>query len=168
MSEPASIEAATAHPFRCYIVDDTGAKKTYVGGSYDNISAVTIACAVYDAIQDYSISTWRKIVIYDSTDTAIAFIGAEQETPPQEVPAAPVLTSLVPDSSGNWDALITVHGTGFTPTSQILADSNPVTTQTYVSATEMNGVAPISAAGVYLISVRNGTQESNSLSFNAL
>jgi len=166
MSEPAP--AAATHPFTVYTVNEDGTKKTYVGGSYDNISAVTIACAMYDAMQDYAASTWRKIVVYDSTDTPIAFIGAEETPPPQEVPVAPVLSSLVPDSSGNWDALITVHGTGFTPSSQILADSNPVTTQTYVSATEMNGVAPISAAGVYLISVRNGTQESNSLSFNAL
>jgi hypothetical protein len=67
---------ALVHPFKVYELNDDGSTGAMVGGSYDNISAVTIACAAWSTVQGYSPSTHRKLVIYDATDTAIAFIGA--------------------------------------------------------------------------------------------
>lgn len=67
------------HPFRCYTLDDNNERKTMVGGSYDEISAVTIACAVYAVAQGYSASTWRNVIVVDSTEQIIAVIGGTQE-----------------------------------------------------------------------------------------
>ena len=167
MSEQA---AATTHPFRCWTVNEADVKKTYVGGSYDNISAVTIACAAYGSIQGYSTSPWMRVVVFDSTDTPVAFIGAARDAPPQTAPVgpAPTLASLEPDSSGNWTAEVRLLGTGFTQTSEVLANGNPVTPVTYVSATELRVIVPVSAAGAYTVAVRNGSQVSNTLTFTAL
>jgi hypothetical protein len=74
-----SVEAAPTHPFSCYTLDEQGERKTLVGGSYDNISAVTIAVAVYGAQQDYSPSTWRKVAVFDDSDKIIAFVGGYDE-----------------------------------------------------------------------------------------
>jgi len=165
MSTP---EAQQVHPFTIWTVDEAGTKKGYVGGSYDNASAVTIACGVYDALQDYSVATWRQVRVYDSTDQVIAFIGAEQTLPPPVLPPPPTLASLDPDSSGDWEAEVRLLGTGFTDTSEILADDALVTPVTFVDATELRCVVPVTAAGPYQVKVRNGTQESNPLQFTAL
>jgi len=166
MSEP----AAATHPFRVYTLNDDNTKKTYVGGSYDNISAVTIACAMYGAMQNFNVVTWRQIAVFDSTDTPIAVIGGEQDPPIQTAPADPVptLSTLVPDSSGNWNAEITLTGTNFLATSQVLANGNPVTPVTYDSPTQLRAIAPATAAGAYAIKVRNGSADSNALTFTAL
>src|SRR5262245_27781797 len=112
MSQPAD---PPQHAYRCYLLDENDEKKTYVGGSYDNISAVTIACAMYQAMQGYNVATWRKIVVFDSGDTPIAFIGGEQNPPPtQTAPVTPTLGMLEPDSSGNWSTEVRLLGTGFT------------------------------------------------------
>jgi len=71
-------KAAPTHPFMVYTLDTEDQQKTLVGGSYDDISAVTIACAVYSAFQRYSPSQWRRLAVFDDTDTPIAFIGAYQ------------------------------------------------------------------------------------------
>ena len=67
------------HPFGCYTLNPDGSKKSLVGGSYDNISAVTIACAVYAAIQGYSPTDKRQLAVFDDTDTMIAVIGAASD-----------------------------------------------------------------------------------------
>jgi len=163
MSEPA---ANTVHPFKCKLPDGT-----IVGGSYDNLSAVTIACTLYAVIQGQNFTTTGShiITVEDDTGTVIAQVG-RIDMPVQTGPADPVptLTSLVPDSSGNWNAEIQLLGTGFLNTSQVLANGNPVTPVTYVSATELRAVAPATAAGPYQIKVRNGSQDSNVLTFTAL
>ena len=156
------------HPFRCFTLDANEEKKTSVGGSYDNASAVAIACSVYAALEGYAPSLWLKVAVFDSTDTLIAFIGGEPDAPTQAAPAPPTLASLEPDSSGNWAAEVRILGTGFTQTSQVLANNAPVTPVTYVSATELRFVVPVSAAGTYTVKVRNGTAESNVLTFTAL
>jgi len=64
------------HPFPCYTLNPDGSQKMLVGGSYDNISAVTIACAIYVAIQSYSPHDKRQVGVFDDTDTLIAVVGA--------------------------------------------------------------------------------------------
>ena len=160
MSEP----AATTHPFKCKLPDGT-----FVGGSYDSISAVTIACAAFTTMQTLNPTAGtHQITVFDSADVAIAYIGRAPDTPTQTAPVAPTLASLVPDSSGNWDAEVVLTGTGFSQTSQVLANDAPVTNKTYVSPTELRCVVPASAAGAYLVKVRNGSQDSNVLTFTAL
>ena len=68
--------SSVQHPFGCYTLNLDGSKKTLVGGSYDNISAVTIACSVYAAIQAYSPTDKRQLAVFDETDTMIAVIGS--------------------------------------------------------------------------------------------
>ena len=71
-----STEAAQYnHPFNVYRMVDEQTKGNWVGGSYDNISAVTIACAVYAARQNYSPDFETMFAVFDSTDTPIAFVG---------------------------------------------------------------------------------------------
>ena len=62
----------SVHPFKCQLPDGT-----VVGGSYDNASAVTIACALYAVAQGYSPTTSgsHQITVLDTTDTVIAVIG---------------------------------------------------------------------------------------------
>ena len=59
--------------FNCYLMVDQNTKGPWVGGSYDNISAVTIACAFY---QSYMRHAPEPLVgVFDSSDSVIAFIG---------------------------------------------------------------------------------------------
>lgn len=59
-------------PFKCQLADGT-----YVGGAWDNISALTIACAVFSVWQDYDPSTSgaRQVSVLDDTDTVLAVVG---------------------------------------------------------------------------------------------
>jgi len=163
MSEPV---AQTTHPFTCKLPDGL-----LVGGSYDNISAVTIACALYGVLQDENFTTdgSHVITVYDSTGVAIAVVGKIDAPVTQgPAPVAPTLSSLQPDSSGNWQAEVRILGTGFTPNSEVLANHNPVNPKTYVSATELRVVVPVSAAGAYTVEVRESGLVSNALTFTAL
>jgi len=88
-----------------------------------------------------------------------------QIPPPDPIP---MLTSLQPDSSGSWDAEIRILGSNFTTSSVVLANNQVVQNVTYISASELRVVVPgIHQAGVYPVKVRNGSQESNALSFTA-
>jgi len=75
MVEPAT---ATQHPYTCRLADGS-----VVGGSYDNISAVTIACSYWNVIQTLTPDTTGKhiVTVYDDTDTAIAVIGRSAPDP---------------------------------------------------------------------------------------
>jgi len=164
MSEPAG---QTTHPFVCKLPDGT-----VVGGSYDNISAVTIACALYGVIQHANFTTdgSHVVTVYDDAGTAIAQVGKIDNPPTQTGPVDPVpaLASLEPDSSGNWTAEVRLLGSGFTQTSQVLANDALVSPVTFVSDTELRCIVPASAAGSYAVKVRNGSQDSNVLTFTAL
>jgi hypothetical protein len=64
------------HPFNVHDYDpETEKKGVLAGGSYDNASAVAIACAAYVVAQNYAASTTRAFAVYDDTDTVVAFIG---------------------------------------------------------------------------------------------
>jgi len=162
-----SERAATVHPFKVKAPDGT-----IVGGSYDAISAVTIAAALYSTIQQYSIdfTGGHQLIVYDSTDVAIAAIGKNPDAPTQTAPAgpAPVLTSLQPDSAGNWDVEVLATGSGFGPDAVAISGSYVAVT-TVVSATQVKFIVPgVAAAGVYPVRIRSGGVDSNELSFTAL
>jgi len=74
MSEPVS--QGTAHPFTCELPDGS-----VVGGSYDNISAVTIACSYFNTVQTLTPDTTGKhvVTVYDDTRTPIAVIGVTRD-----------------------------------------------------------------------------------------
>ena len=78
------------------------------------------------------------------------------------------LTQLIPDSSGNWATEVRVLGTGFGPNTKLYGDETQVATTTFVSSTELRGVVPASAAGVYQVTAREGQSKSNALPFTAL
>jgi len=63
---------STQHPYRCMLPDGS-----LVGGSYDNISAVTIACAYFNVVQTMAPDTTggHIVTVLDDTDTPIAVIG---------------------------------------------------------------------------------------------
>lgn len=63
------------HPFNAYVVEADGSKGQFVGGSYDDISAVTVASAVYQAKQQTSPNVPFAIGVFDSTDALIAWVG---------------------------------------------------------------------------------------------
>jgi len=67
------------HPFKVYTMNADDTKNTFVGGSYDNISAVTIACAIWTSSQNYNPTTGFAVGVYDDTDTVIAFLGRRDE-----------------------------------------------------------------------------------------
>lgn len=72
MSNGEPIKQSTVHPFTVKLEDGT-----LVGGSYDNLSAVTIAAAVYQARQGGSGGSDPDFVVtvFDSADVEIAIIG---------------------------------------------------------------------------------------------
>jgi hypothetical protein len=61
-------------PFRAYKVED-GVVGDFLGGSYDNISAVTVACTCFQTLQGYNPRTNISVVVYDENDQIIAWIG---------------------------------------------------------------------------------------------
>ena len=67
--------------YKCFIVNGGVIDADAAGGSYDNISAVTIACAVFQTLQGFSPSPSRAVTIHDSTDTVIAFVGKYMPPP---------------------------------------------------------------------------------------
>lgn len=72
MTEPG---APPATPFEAHIMV-AGAKGESLGGSYDNLTAVTIACTVWQSMQAYNPTTDRVFGVFDnSTGTQIAVIG---------------------------------------------------------------------------------------------
>ena len=75
MSEPEDPAVGTNHPFNVYKMVDSLTKEQWVGGSYDNISATSIACAAFTAWVSYSPGGGILIGVFDSADTPIAFIG---------------------------------------------------------------------------------------------
>jgi len=160
--------AGTVHPYKVKAPDGT-----VIGGSYDAISAVTIACALYSTVQQYSVdfAGGHQIVVYDSTDTAIAAIGKNPDAPTETLPtgpAPPVLTMLQPDSAGNWNVEVHALGTGFGPDA-VAVSGEMVAVTTYISPTEVSFVVPgVLAAGVYPVKIRSGGQDSNELPFTAL
>ena len=161
------MEAPPVTLFKCYQVKNGVIDADASGGSYDNISAVTIACSVFQAMQDYSPSPRNAVTIHDDTGKVIAFVGKYIEAPVGEAPP-PVLTSLVPDSAGDWNVEVHAHGTGFSAASRLVGGGVEATT-TFVSETELSAVVPgIVAAGVYPVLVRNGAVDSNTLDFTAL
>jgi hypothetical protein len=84
-------------------------------------------------------------------------------------PPAPVLTQLVPDSSGTWDAEVRLLGSNFTPASEVVANDQVVQDTTFVSDSELRVVVPgIHQAGSYQVKVRTAGEDSNELTFTAL
>ena len=75
MTEVPPITDVKMHPFRCYEVSAEGVRGDFVGGSYDAISVVTIACAFFEMHQGASVISRYGIGAYDTDDTLIAFIG---------------------------------------------------------------------------------------------
>jgi len=61
-------------PFRSYVVED-GVVGEFLGGSYDNISAVTVACSAFQILQSYNPRTNVAAVVYDENGQVIAWIG---------------------------------------------------------------------------------------------
>jgi hypothetical protein len=85
------------------------------------------------------------------------------------VPVAPVLTSLTPATAVVGATVpLQVHGTGFTPESQIVWDGTPIPS-VFVSEVELSASVDLSTttvAATYSVSVLNaGGLTSNSLSF---
>jgi hypothetical protein len=60
--------------FKVYLIQD-GVRGVWVGGSYDNISAVTIACAIYTTLEAMYPDSHNAVGVYDSMDTGVAFVG---------------------------------------------------------------------------------------------
>ena len=79
MSEPETpIKQDTVHLFTVYTLNDDETQNEVVGGSYDNISAVTIACSVFQVRQSKGTDEWLMVGVFDSTDTLIARIGKQR------------------------------------------------------------------------------------------
>ena len=66
------------HPFKCYVMYDDQRSDNLLGGSYDNISAVTVACAVFSTLYQAGGHAANGVGVYDDTDTMIAYIGMYQ------------------------------------------------------------------------------------------
>ncbi len=72
MSEPGAVPPT---PFEVHMMNQ-GVKGESLGGSYDNLSAVTIACTVWSSMQSYNPTTDRVFGVFDNaTGTQIAVIG---------------------------------------------------------------------------------------------
>jgi len=79
-----SVEAAALnHPYKCRLPDGT-----FVGGSYDDISAVTIAAAYYQVLQILvpEGTGQHSVIVYDDTDTPIAIVGKDPNPPTETIP----------------------------------------------------------------------------------
>jgi len=74
MSTAPEPKAPPTQLFNVYWMVDANTKNKWLGGSYDNISAVTIACAVFNALQE-GYQKHALVAVFDGSDNAIAFIG---------------------------------------------------------------------------------------------
>lgn len=62
-------------PFEVHMMNQ-GAKGESLGASYDNVTAVTIACTVWQSMQDYNPTTDRIFGVFDNTTgNQIAAVG---------------------------------------------------------------------------------------------
>jgi hypothetical protein len=77
-------------------------------------------------------------------------------------PPTPTITSLAPSSVvNNVSTTVTITGTNFLPSSQVLVDSVVYPSGTYVSATSMTFDAMAPSAGTQQITVSNSGVVSN-------
>lgn len=143
----------------------TGATPTHtytVGGTY----RVRVAVTITDAALVVGVHrTSRRIEVgVSNVDTrGIAVEGVSDEFLAKvpggtTVTAAPVISSLSPNTgtAGGADAVITITGTGFQPTS-VAKWVGAARTTTYISKTSLSFVAPISTAttGAKAVTVTN-------------
>ena len=64
------------HPYKVYGLSGDGSTKgDFAGGAYDAPAAVTIACTIYAASQEYDTSINRLVGVFDSSDQLIAVVG---------------------------------------------------------------------------------------------
>jgi len=92
-------------------------------------------------------------------------LTGNDDPPIQGTLAAPTLTTLTPATHANGsDAAVTLTGTNFNPSSDVLVDGGKVPA-TYVSATSMTTTLRANAAGTQKVSVRNGSQVSAQQTF---
>jgi len=158
--------------YKVYVMESLTTKGELVAQAVDLPSAAVLASGVFAAKQNYSPNPSFLLGILDTlADSVVAFVGGINSYPqatPQNPDPIPTLTSLVPDSSGNWAADVKITGTNFTSTTEVLANGAPVTPVTHTSPTELHFVVPATAAGAYTVTARNGTQVSNPLTFTAL
>jgi len=142
------------------------------GGSYDNISAVTIMCAVAQMFIGVTGggTPLTMVTVEDSTGKVIAAIGNLEQPPTETAPTEdpPVLEALQPDSSGQWDAQVRAIGSNFKQNSVLVANDTEANTA-FISSTELSSVVPgVHTPGTYQVKVRTGTLESAELPFTAL
>ena len=159
---------AVAYSFNVWWMNPDGSKKENLAGSNDAASAMILAGQVFVALQEIVQKHGDvRLEVFDASNVSIAFIGrgATQQGSPA---VAPTLSSLVPDSSGNWAAEVQLHGSGFTASSQVFANSAQITPVTFVSASELRVVVGASASGAYQVTVREKGLDSNMLVFTAL
>jgi hypothetical protein len=59
---------------------------TFVGGAYDDTTAVAIMCACYAVAQNYAASTARAFGVFNEQEECVAVIGSSElsETPEEE------------------------------------------------------------------------------------
>jgi len=69
--------APPVQQFNCYHMVDSVTKGPWIGGSYDNISAVQVASAYYisHSLGMGGLSRSQLVGVFDNTNTVIAFIG---------------------------------------------------------------------------------------------
>jgi len=112
----------------------------------------------------FSREDYKKVLLTLESEKQITVVA---DSPPTQTGPVLTLTSIQPDSAGNWDVEVVALGSGFTPNTKLYGNETLGTT-TYYSANELRGIFPgIAAAGVYQITAREGTSKSNALQFTA-
>lgn len=156
----------------CYRMIDSKTRGEWVGGSYDSISAVTIACAWFQArVSMSSFSSDLCIGVFDANLNVLAFIGqpASSTPPAQQTPATCSITKLNPNTSvASQMVSVIIDGSGFINGAQIeVVGKGAGQNASWISANQIqtNYLFP-ATPGAYQVGVRNpGEALSNTLPF---
>jgi len=64
-----------AASYQIWVINPQGTKIEQVGGSYDDASAVSIACTAWQAVHLAQPSTKVNVAVFDNSNVLIAYIG---------------------------------------------------------------------------------------------
>jgi len=70
-----AVSPLPAASYQVWVTTPQGAKIEQVGGSYDDPSAVAIACTAWQAVHVAQTSTKVNVGVFDNSNVLIAYIG---------------------------------------------------------------------------------------------
>jgi hypothetical protein len=149
---PANVRAGSSQPFTATV---TGTTNTSVTWSVNNVASGNSSTGTINSTGNYTAPTTppnpNTVTIQatssaDSTATASATVTLLNPTP--------ILAAINPTSVNTGALSLTITGSNFLSTSQVLLAGVPLTT-TYVSATHLTATGTANTVGIFAVTVSN-------------